>query len=431
MKAVGRIFVLRALKLLNCGFLIVAFHDNSISQVEGGTAHKSGGNVIRIWTVGSPYTDTLPTVAVPPELQRRAESLGYTIEMQAFRPIGFANKFRQALREHNEPEVLTFNNYAVLSGMNTQNGVVEGIASDIQTASLLFLVRESLSSNQERGWVVLVCSAFNYGAAKALSMQPLSCETQSSSAVGSETTLRALRQAEETAMYAARAYMACDQSTLSVISDESRLGQKCFLPDSETQVESVKACQVSGNRNLAVVVLVTTFSSQVRIASSDPELVQGGNLGQQSILAVLRNNAGVWRLLAISVDPVNTLAMARQTVTTPKSGPSLDEGLAAGITPDPARLLIQDGMYPQPPKGERFGDFVWELSQSKDVIGQVVEFMFDRYSNRRGTRLFFLGADARKISSGLLVSGGPTLWRVWSISKNGDVGFSEQRSFTH
>jgi hypothetical protein len=31
----------------------------------------------------------------------------------------------------------------------------------------------------------------------------------------------------------------------------------------------------------------------------------------------------------------------------------------------------------------------------------------------------------------LLMSGGASTWRVWSISKSGDVAFSEHRSFFH
>jgi hypothetical protein len=84
-----------------------------------------------------------------------------------------------------------------------------------------------------------------------------------------------------------------------------------------------------------------------------------------------------------------------------------------------------------PPKGERFGDFAWEPGNSKDAIGQVVEFIFETDNNRRGARLFFLSAEASTLSSGYLIRGGRSVWRVWSISKSGDVTFSEQRTFIH
>ena len=237
-----------------------------------------------------------------------------------------------------------------------------------------------------------------------------------------------LRQAQETAALAARAYLACDQPTLSVISDDSRLGRKCFLPESETQVESVKACRVSGNRNLAFVSLVSTFSAQVRVPTY-PGSLHGMDLGRQSILAVLRNQGGAWRLLAITDDPVNTVA--RIPMNTHALDSSLDDGQTAGITPEPARPLTPDGVYPRPTQGERFGDFVWQPSQSTNVIGQVVEFMWGKDPGRGQTRLFFLSGSERRLSSGFLMSGGKSVWRVWSISKGGEVAFSDVHSYTH
>lgn len=277
---------------------------------------------------------------------------------------------------------------------------------------------------------MLIRSAINYEAAKALSMQPPVCEARSISAAYSPTAPD-LRQAQETATFAARAYLDCDQSTLSLISDESRLGQKCFLAESDKQIETVRACRASGNSRLAFVSLVSTFSAQLRAPVTDRLAVHTMELGQQSIFAVLRNQDGVWRLLAITDDPVNTVAIAQRSFTKPAFESSLDIGRIAGFTPETARLLTPDGIYPQPPRGERFGDFVWEPSQSSDVIGQVVEFIFGKDSVRGRTRLFFLPERDRKLSSGFLMSGGTSAWRVWSISKNGDIAFSEQRSYTH
>ena len=65
------------------------------------------------------------------------------------------------------------------------------------------------------------------------------------------------------------------------------------------------------------------------------------------------------------------------------------------------------------------------------MIGQVVEFTWAKDTNWGLTRLFFLPANENKLSSGYLMSGGATVWRVWSINKAGDVVFSEQRAFRH
>lgn len=426
MRSICPRFVRSALELLICISVLLVMHVSSTAPVRA-TPPQSSNNLIRVWTVGSPHTGALPAAVVPPELRRQAENLGYTIEVKTFRANGFAAKFRQALQEHNEPEVLAFDNYGVLSGIKTANGWIDGIATDPQTAQSLVLVHEALDSLQRRGWVMLVRSATNHEAARALSMQPPVCNAEPRAAANSTTIDPALQQASEAAAFAARAYLTCDQSTLSGISDQSRLGRKCFLPDSDTQIDSVKACRVSGNRNLAFVSLVSNFTSQTRVTNT--QSMYAAELGQQSILAVLKNRDGAWRLLAMTHDPLNTFA--RTALTTPAFNSSLDDAQVAVVTLGTAQLLTPEGEYPLPKPNERFGDFLWEPSQSTEVIGQVVEFMIGRDSSRGFTRLFFLSPRERNLSSGLLMSGGKSVWRVWSISKGGDISFSEQHTFTY
>lgn len=357
--------------LLACLSLILFLHASSIAPVN---AANQKSNLIRVWTVGSPHTGALPRAVVPPGLRQRAEKLGYTIEVETFRASGFAAKFREALQNHNEPEILTFDNYGVIRGVQTQNGWVEGVDADRQVGSSLVLVHETLSALQQRGgWVMLVRSAVNYQAARALSMPPAECESQfvttNSPAIG-----LALRQAREKAEIATLAYLNCDWATLSGLSDESRLVQHCFMPKSDINVEAVKGCTVSGNNKLAFVSLVTSFSAKVREPDMTNRSRQAMDLGQQSILAVLRNQKGTWRVLAITDDPMNTVARIPLTDT---NGflKLLDPERLDEITPEPARLITADGVYPTPyQKGERFGDFIWQPSQSTDVIGQVFEF---------------------------------------------------------
>ena len=409
----------RSLLIFASVFSILFVHTSSIRA-------KSSSNAIRVWTVGSPHTGALPRAVVPPELRQRAESLGYTIEVQAFRAAGFADRFREAVLNHNEPEILTFDNYGVIVGVQTQKGWVDGLYPGNRTAWGLTLVHETLSSLQERGWVMLVRSAANYEAAVALSMRPAECESQHSS----PNLQPALQQAQEQAVFATRAYLDCDRSMLSGISDESRLVQQCFLPQSNMKIESVKACRVSGNQKLALVSLVSNFSAEVREPDTTFGSKQGMDLGQQSILAVLRNQSGTWRLLAITHDPLNTVARIPLTNTNGFLN-SLDQGQAAAITPEAARPLMPDGLFPLPQKGERYGDFIWQPSPSSEVIGQVAEFSLAKPTYWGFTRLFFLPPGENKLSSGLLMGGGTIAWRVWSISKAGDVAFSEQHSFKY
>ena len=202
---------MRSVRLfIACGLLIVSLHGNLITQVEATTSPKSSGTLIRVWTIGSPHRGDLPPAVVPSDLRRRAEGLGYTIEVETFRAAGFAAKFRQALLEHNEPEILTFDNYGVVRGVQTQTGWIEGVASDPRVDPSFVLVHEALSPLQQRGWVMLVRSAVNYEAARTLSMQPPVCESQYGPAVDSASMQPVLRQAEETAVSAARAYLDCD-----------------------------------------------------------------------------------------------------------------------------------------------------------------------------------------------------------------------------
>jgi hypothetical protein len=401
-----------SLTFFACVLLTLVLHPDSSA--------KSNNNLIHVWIVGSPYSGALPPEVVPREFSQRAESLGYKIEVESFRASGFAARFRQAIQDHHEPEILTFDNFGVISGVNTSTGWIEGVDSDRQGASSLALVHESMTSLQSRGWVMLVRSAVNYDAARALAKREPQCEGQSIDP--------ALREAEEKAVLATRAYIECDRSTLSSISDDSRMVQQCFLPQSDSKIESVKACRVSGNQKLAFVSLVTNFSAQTREPNAIFQLRHGMDLGQQSILAVLRNQSGTWRVLAITHDPMNTVGRNSRT-SSYAFADKLDQEQLPGVTPEIAQLLTPDGIYPRPPRGERFGDFAWTPSHSSDVIGQVVEFMWAKDTNWGLTRLFFLPANESKLSSGYLMSGGTTVWRVWSINKAGDVVFSEQRTF--
>lgn len=417
---------MRCVRIVSGSTLIFAFVLLTLAPV-GHT--KSNTNVIRVWTVGSPHTNALPPAVVPPELRQRAESLGYTIQVETFRAGGFTDKFREALQTHNEPEILTFDNYGVISGIQTQKAWVEGLYPASRVAWSLALVHETLSSLQPRGWVMLVRSAVNYEAALALAMPPAQCELQSG-VVDSASVESPLRLAQEKAVFATRAYLDCDRSTLAGISDESCLVQQCYLPKSDMKVQSVNTCRVSGNDKLAFVTLVSTFTAEVREPDTASRSKQGIDLGQQSILAVLRNVGGTWRLLAITHDPMNTVARIPLTNTNAILK-SLDQGQPTGITPAAAQPLMPDGLFPVPKKGERFGDFIWQPSSSSDVIGQAVEFSLGKDTNWGFTRLFFLPPNENKLSSGLLMGEGTSAWRVWSISKAGDVAFSEQHSFKY
>ena len=415
----------QASRVAVCGLVALVFNAAlvCVAQAQGIQA----GNVIRVWSVGSPLTGALPQTVVPRVLQLRAEKLGYTIKVLNMRAVEFAPKLHQAVNEHNVPEILTFDNFLVMRGVATDAGRIEGVLFHQKIASSLVMVYETLVPLQPRGWIVLVRSATNYQAAEALAMQPPACPeftrvTQSPSSAE-------LRLAQQTATDAARAYLACDLSSLAAVSDRWRLGEKCFLPESDRRVEAVETCGVTGNRNLAFVSLAGKFWSKSRMPPSHDRdyasWLTNTALGRQSILAVLRNHNGVWRLLAITDDPTNTSPAAFSTVQ--RLGGLFEDVPAAVVGPEPARLITPEGARLRSRGG--FADFMWRPSPGSEVVGEVAEFLVqDRSSPRERTRLFFLLGHEQRLSSRLLW-GLLGRWRVWSISKDGSVSFTEHRSY--
>jgi hypothetical protein len=106
--------------------------------------------------------------------------------------------------------------------------------------------------------------------------------------------------------------------------------------------------------------------------------------------------------------------------------------LPAGPVPTPATLRSpQNGRFPIPAHGARFGDFEWQSSTSEDVVAEIAEFSY-----HDDARLVLLQGRSlgvpRHVSSGQLwPTQGEWAWRVWSISRSGEIAFSEVRTFVH
>jgi len=89
------------------------------------------------------------------------------------------------------------------------------------------------------------------------------------------------------------------------------------------------------------------------------------------------------------------------------------------------------GQFPHPPNGERFGSFTWLSSPSEDVVAEIAEFAY-----ATDTRLFVTSpstpAAHRAVSVGQLwTTRGEWSWRIWSVSRRGELVFSEWRTFVH
>jgi ABC-type glycerol-3-phosphate transport system substrate-binding protein len=85
---------------------------------------------ITLWKVGSPHTGNTPNTTVPLNLEQPAERMGIRITVQAFPAEGFAQKFFDAFKSGQAPDVLCFDNYGIIDGITTPRGTFEGIGSD-------------------------------------------------------------------------------------------------------------------------------------------------------------------------------------------------------------------------------------------------------------------------------------------------------------
>ena len=393
-------------------------------------------NVIHVWSVGSPFTEALPQTVVPSELEQQAQQLGYTIEIQSFRAAGFASTLHEAVATHTEPELITFNNFGVLIGVNTPAGRYPGVLdTDFGVAASLQMVDEKFSTMQPRGWTVLLRSATNYEAARRLIMQPPQCH--SGEDVSEGASAGELKKVAEIANRTTWAYLGCDLPALMSQSDDAKLSRQCFMPNVRVQVDAVRSCGVLGNGNLAFVSLAGTFVAQTNVPPPRRDTpyshwLSETTLGQQSVLAILRKQSGIWRLLAITGDPLDTNPSVYPAHSTLQRLTKLLTNETGDTTaPQPAVLTTADRARVARLSQNVFENFEWTPSESPDVIAEVAEFLIlDSSTPRELTRLFFFLGHENRLSSGFLLGVGGR-WRVWSISRTGNVSLTESRSYTH
>src|SRR5207248_8092576 len=86
--------------------------------------------VVRVWVVGSPYTDTTPERPAAVHLSAAAKRRGYDLSVETFPARGFATIFADAVARNAAPDVLVFDNFGVMDGIATDLGRFDGIASD-------------------------------------------------------------------------------------------------------------------------------------------------------------------------------------------------------------------------------------------------------------------------------------------------------------
>jgi hypothetical protein len=151
-------------------------------------------------------------------------------------------------------------------------------------------------------------------------------------------------------------------------------------------------------------------------------------VGRLRLLLIARKIANDWQLLVASRDPVTNGAFTWQldSLNTLLGNSPVPSMPAAATDLQPSERL-----FPAPPSGQRFGAFSWRSSRSDDVIAEIVEFAYKDDARLIIRRLIRPGSRGEISSGQLWTTHDWWNWRVWSVSRTGDVAFSEVRSFYH
>ncbi|MGE5326954.1 MAG: hypothetical protein ACM3NO_07935, partial [Deltaproteobacteria bacterium] len=147
------------------------------------------------------------------------------------------------------------------------------------------------------------------------------------------------------------------------------------------------------------------------------------------LLMVLRKESDTWSMLAASTDPeTNTSLVGGLPALARLIG---KPGSSSRATDPPSLLDPQDGEFPLPSQGLRFGDFSWYPSTSDTEVAEIAEFAHNGDSTLVGIYFSGKAPPTERLSAGRLPTvSGMWKWRVWSISDSGTVSLSETRSFT-
>ena len=358
-----------------------------------------------IWKVGSPHTGNTPTRVLPSRLQRDAVHRGVHLVVETFPANGLAARLHDAMTRNAAPDILVFDNLGLVKGITTQLGRFEGIAEDARIGRDLVAVTGALDEllGPQRGWTYLIASSPHHHQARTLALRSPTCPNGSARAI-LPTNLAQLVPRLVTG------YLDPNAVPLEAHADPDRLS--AARPDREkSSVVEVHPCAFWGNDKLAFVSVIASYAGETAI-------------GHMPILLALRKLAAEWHLLVVTRDPISTSRFVKEL---PAIAGRFTSDRSSAL-PAPATLLFPaDGGTPLPPGGQRFGSFTWRSSPSDEVVAEIAEFVYPG-----DVRLFITrrSASATRISAGLLwTTHSPWHWRVWSISRSGDVALSETRSF--
>jgi hypothetical protein len=347
---------------------------------------------------------------VPFALNEESIRRGFGITVAAFPAEGFATTFRDAVTRNEAPDVLVFDNHGVMSGITTALGKFEGIGEDPRLRPHFVRVTGAFDEllGPERGWTYLFAFSPNHEAAKRLALRTPDCPSGSSGPKPEDELIQIVPKV-------ATAYLNGDESSLGAYSDPDRLPAKPSATPESVAVGAVATCGVWGNGKLA-------------FASANASYEADTKIGHSAVLLVFRKPAAQWQLLAAARDPVSNGRFLKEIASLPALLASDERG---GTFPASATLLFPSREFPRPSPGQRFGVFTWRASASDDVVAEIAEFAY-----HDDARLFLKPPvrpnAASEISAGQLwTTKSEWTWRIWSVSRGGDIVFSDVGIFHH
>jgi len=403
--------------------VVIGASATSASQ-QAGSPPKQDPDTVNLWIVDNPRSGPAPTAQLPADIAAMAQAANVVIDVRVIPADEFATVFLPAFDRGTPPDIVSIGNDFLVSNPRYPGG----IAAREDVGRTLVAVSESLSSLQE-GWQYLVTTSPNHASAEALIMAPLACDAELIN--DADDLLTADRELlASMASSVARDYLSCRVTSQAGVSDNHRLGSGCATPGRAFSVDDVMACGTFGNANLAFIPVITSVSTDSGFWAHGRPVI-----GQKTVLSVMRRTSGQWRVLTITDDPHSVRLVPGPAASLFRR---LRETRPTAAEVQPAVLVTEDGEYPVPEPGQRFGDFVWRPSTGDGVVAEIAEFQAEW-----STRLFLTvpvedslvraelvttEGNERKLSSGSLRESSGH-WRIWSIRADGSLVLSEHRSF--
>ena len=367
-----------------------------------------------VWRVGDIGREDLPDTDVPADLRQRAAELDREIDIEAVSARSVTTKLRAAIKQNREPDIITYRDFGVIEGTETDSEKLAGIYSIEGVKKSFVIVNQTLNSIQKKvGWVALLNTSQNHNVARQLALPELECGKTAETKLIGDVDRDGIENFVQN--YTPLLFSNSKTESKNYLSKSAIVGSG--LDYSTQMLKDIKVCSIVANDNLAAVSTVVAHDDR-------------GSVGHLDMLLVLHQENDNWRLLTQQIGYI--IEDARPYIN------KLADAIAnseQNTPPLPASNLAPENIRPTA-KEERSGEFTWQPSESENVVAEVIEF-----SHGVDARLFMkfredgTGKATDSISPGEIHPIDDSLnnqtwrWRVWSIAGDGSIAFSETRSF--